>query len=406
MWTSYLIGLFLIAQTVYGLSPYCGAPPVDLPNVPGGYDIVQSHVLIRHGDRQHDKEEPCWENYDTEWDCSGMTNYITPTLPSVTPKRIFRQMYTEGDNATPGNCRLAQLTSKGYEQHIMNGKGLGSRYIHQYGLVKDIHNDMRIRSTDYVRTFDSAAALLEGMFPTSEQEGLEKVNIITTDHQTDPFVPQPGQCHIVKEKVSDAVRSHGFRMHREDMNPLYNKLKGVFGHTDYNFSPDNAMDCLSVHHCHGKAIPAGLTDNDVQAMIDDYIWRYSYYLTYPDRNTTRAFIGRAVKVIDDALESTMMGRTDVKMALWSAHDSTLLSFMSAFSNIPKSMIPYASHIVLEILKDRRTGNLFVNSYYNNEAFVVPGCPDHEPCPIATFRHSYKDVLVIPGDRFCDHMMNW
>ena len=38
--------------------------------------------------------------------------YFVSTSPN-------RQMYTEGDNATPGNCRLAQLTSKGYEQHIM-----------------------------------------------------------------------------------------------------------------------------------------------------------------------------------------------------------------------------------------------------------------------------------------------
>ena len=172
-------------------------------------------------------------------------------------------------------------------------------------------------------------------------------------------------------------------------------------------------------------------------MIDDYIWRYSYYLTYPDRNTTRAFIGRAVKVgrtlvmplhrlspflfnnfssiqvIDDALESTMMGRTDVKMALWSAHDSTvspasLLTYSKAsvfyecIQQYPEINDPLCkSHCtwnpqrqknwkwVLRLLNWSWLADLFVNSYYNNEAFVVPGCPDHEPCPIATFRHSYK-----------------
>ena len=68
-----------------------------------------------------------------------------------------------GSNVLPGNCLIGQLTNIGYNQQIVNGKGIGQRYIDYYGLLPslfnsgaDLDNLILLRSDDSPRVEQSA----------------------------------------------------------------------------------------------------------------------------------------------------------------------------------------------------------------------------------------------------------
>ena len=147
----------------------------------GGWTLHHLLVNIRHGDRSaiHSipNAESLVEQVDTDDPSLPPTDFdhrvhefvpalqrfsIKPitasgTLPdSLNVEKIFRR---SDHRLKPG-----QLTSKGFMQHIMLGRGFYKAYTKFLGTIQ--HRDaVSVRSTNYDRTIQSVAAFLIGLLP-------------------------------------------------------------------------------------------------------------------------------------------------------------------------------------------------------------------------------------------------
>ena len=101
-----------------------------------------------------------------------------------------------------------------------------------------------------------------------------------------------------------------------------------------------------------------------------------------------------------------------KMNMYSAHDSTLSNFLNSLGMFdPPIRPPYASCIMIELLKNVKSDGHFIRFYYHNETDVtfgngttkphllhMPGCDS--TCPLEKFDELTKPLRPLDWEREC------
>ena len=130
------------------------------------YELVQVHMLLRHGDRSQAtnfrvnppvRYECGMVDGDNEW--KKLQDFtLVPHPIDAHLKQIATTLY-RGDQAKA--CRSGELTLIGFQQHKKLGYFMQDRY---NALIQSItnNNDVFIQSTNFQRTIHSAAAFLLG----------------------------------------------------------------------------------------------------------------------------------------------------------------------------------------------------------------------------------------------------
>jgi len=174
--------------------------------------------------------------------------------------------------------------------------------------------------------------------------------------------------------------------------PLIQQIKIIFKMNDVDL--DAFPDCFQAHACHAMDFPDGMTQQLYDDVVQSSAWIYSgIQNSLSKKNTTWVKISMASFVADirQVLDAAVVGSNDIKMALYSAHDTTVMPLLAAFGVWDGIWPSYASMIRFQLLQDSAQ-EFYVEILYNDGTpLVIPGCGT-TPCPYDTFVSVSDDII--------------
>jgi len=176
------------------------------------------------------------------------------------------------------------------------------------------------------------------------------------------------------------------------------KLAGIFG-----WSPDKPIkeifDCLQTHICHGKQFPDGMMPSLYSEVNQNMLWFTKAIDGAQLQNYTfsQIAIGSFLHDIIDLIDAVHVGSSEVKFALYSGHDTTLLPFLMSYRIWDGKWPAYASMLRIEVLTDENSME-FIRIIYNSIESILPDCNYQNPCPYEQFRDITMNI--IEGSYLC------
>lgn len=367
-------------------------------------------------------------------------------------------------NSLNGTCQMGQLLLRGYVQELHNGKMLRRTYIRddseningdQNSMI-DIPDEMVLfdlkkdwstrpyeepylyyRTDDDERTIMSGQVLIRGMFEDllerhSAELGNQSEPVIrvhTADKSRDILSPNREICPRLKQLWDEAVRSRDYveRFVNSDeakaMKTLMSDLGGDF--------QEAAQDCIMTTICNDRELPDILDDfgknsqdsqNFLQRLSEFSYLPFNYALMYNDAAYSKLAMGPMwVSILSNILPHIQpsywksifpqlrINENAPKLALFSAHDTTIMSLMAALGKLlwdETDWPPYASLLIIEI---HQMTNFDTSLYpserairlvYNGKVLTekIDGCPASiELCDISHFLKIVASVATIYRD---------
>ncbi len=365
--------------------------------------IKQVEVMIRHGARTPWGAEPCWVNYDVKWnDCNVTELMLASPTPypydsnKVAEPWLFRKIYDAFPSELNGeNCYTGQLLSKGYDQELENGHILRKQYLENSNPSLNIFpstNWTKIKEDQYfLRSDDEQRTLMSGQTVLSTLFDVYKQSIVpwhTGDEAIDQIAPNPTACPALNGVQELSYASPDFLKNNNsaEMNALTSQLDDILGAGYWTWY--NVIDCFMTTVCTGREIPANpttgavLNDEIFNATIRSVEYQYAYNSNYNFSRFAKLGMGNTVYEMRTRLQAAVNNEAGaVKFALWSAHDTSVMPFLSAILVRPDGSnawdgrwAQYASQVTIELYQAVSGGDLF-RLTYNGKPLLVPGCTD-------------------------------
>ncbi|KAJ2391978.1 hypothetical protein GGI05_002799, partial [Coemansia sp. RSA 2603] len=386
--------------------------------------LVQA--VVRHGDRTPVHQIP---NDDTTWFCDGIEEDIylhaanqpernnTGSYQQVIEIPTWNKKYGFAYQLWKGTCDSGQLTDHGKLQHRTLGSKLRSIYVDKLGFLSDklVRNSEVYARTTYIwRTKNSAESLLGSLWPDRGFTPDVAIPIHTYPQQIETMYGNSDACPAIRSIRNSMIKSDQFQKFLQDQGPLMSRLASIFdiNGNDWKNTWDGYFDILNARECHGFQLPCDHSADSVKgsspacATAQDaaQVRRNSHYelmFEYRDhplaQNLTQLIIGSFWGTLKEQIDSHIAGKSDdLKFALYSGHDSTLIPMLATMKASNHNMLwpPYASNILLELWK-KSDGSRVIRVIYNGQVLKLQKghewC-DLNACPVDTFL-SYIDQYI-------------
>ena len=315
--------------------------------------------------------------------------------------RVPTTKYSWDQSKWPKN--YGELTSEGMRQHYLIGVELRSRYIIESHLIDEQYNSSQIyiRSTDVDRTIISIESQLIGLFPKGSNiskksisvsvpplrvknlssiqkslgyntlpNGFSPVPIHSVDINDDLLLIgyYPKVCPYIAEILDQVHKSSEYlnrvKEYQESLKPQVDQIFGLS--VEFEEVP-NYADVLISQKFHSFQWPEKMTEEIYSQMVNIG----SYFLS-------TLFEGKGAWLASSEFYSSLLNsfqqivnkQTSVKWWIYSAHDATLVGFLTAIDIFDEAQPPFASSLIFELIEDDE--ELFVKINYNDEVKVIPG----------------------------------
>eukprot|EP00474_Spongospora_subterranea_P009408 CRZ09866.1 hypothetical protein [Spongospora subterranea] len=367
---------------------YCGLDPLrpeTYPFIPPlnkeGLEIIQVQAFIRHGDRFFDTGDLCWSGQEhIEYHCE-MTHMSMPngnlSESSITPPgRLYRKRFINNRNDFLGNCRVGQLSVKGYHQESVLGSLFRDAYVNKL-LNPVLHaEEVYFRSDDVPRTILSAESFIGGLFPSLSTESDSKseiVDIWSMDFDRETEISNAHECPGLTEQYNMARTSPAYVKHEQTVaKALFEQISFLTG-VPADKVPKTQFDCMMVSACRGTVVPENITPELLNRLEQEEKFNFYSLVQYPNRiNGTRLAAGPLIREIVERIELGVSSTSKVKFSLYSGHDTgPIMLILSALGCEGEFWAPYASYISIELYKGG-DGQHFVRVIYNGKAQQLNG----------------------------------
>ncbi len=250
-----------------------------------------------------------------------------------------------------------ELTAIGMQQEYQLGIKMRKRYIENSHLLP-IHyqnNTVYVHSTDYDRTLKSAQSLLLGLYPlgTGPQispghfalpSGFQPIPIHSEPADQEEWLfPDSNDDHFRKLLDKYVSSSPEWQSKLKELSPNFprwSQITGVSLHDMYDLG--DLSDTLHIYKLHHIPYPKGLTNQDADIIIQAGEWAYLDEWT---KEMGKITAHKLMLTIAHYFDQVTKQHTPLKFVLISAHDSTILSAMSAMQVPIKNSPPvYASDL--------------------------------------------------------------
>lgn len=314
--------------------------------------IIFSLDVIRHGDR-------------------------TPTI--ALPKKPYT--WPEG---------IGQLTAEGMRQEYELGVRLRKEYITQKNLLPVSYQaeTIYVESTDFDRTLMSAQSLLMGLYPL----GTGPKSALPESYQPIPVHTKPLKQETVlipdldKQRFDELLKKYVFT--RSDwlektvaLQPHFKQWSEATGLTITNLEQLMVLgDLLSIFQAHHISFPDGISEEDADKIMAVAKWTSAArFKPVEIGNAT----GRVIlKMIADYLSKASQQKTKIKYVLLSAHDSTIMTTMSALHASLEESPRYASRLNFSLFESS-PGDYIVKISFNDQPVLIPAC-GNTTCTLTQF----------------------
>ncbi|XP_047456984.1 lysophosphatidic acid phosphatase type 6 isoform X2 [Mugil cephalus] len=364
----------------------CSYLPADTdPSSPYKLKLVQ--VLFRHGARTPLKSIP--DVLEAQWVPTLLEppahtdiNYVVTDLHGgPRPPAPVEDSYRK--NTLTGGTYPGQLTTVGMQQLYELGERLRRRYIEERPFLSSTFSssEVYVRSTNIVRTIESAKCLLAGLF---QQKQKETVPILTTDAESEILYPNYHGCKLLKILGSHRwAESSTLPDIAADLQSIQSAL-GIAAHQHVDFIL--IRDDMVARETHGLPCPPAL--DTWREKVERRAVDMMYYVYEPSkRENLQLCVGPLLHTLVDNIEKTLQStssQSNRKLFLYSAHDTTLIPCLMALGIFDMRWPPYAADITLELHQKQATNEAFVKVSYAGQDQLIPGCSGVY-CPLQEFK---------------------
>uniref|UniRef100_A0A8C1IJJ9 Lysosomal acid phosphatase n=1 Tax=Cyprinus carpio TaxID=7962 RepID=A0A8C1IJJ9_CYPCA len=300
---------------------------------------------------------------------------------------------------------FGQLSQEGMKQHFELGQFLKKRYTGFLSEDYDRH-EIFIRSTDVDRTLMSAEANLAGMFPPNGSEEFnpdlkwQPIPVHTVPVDKEKLLSFPLEdCPRYTQLMNDIFLN---------MTETYKMVRNKTGLEKANIETIWSLyDTLFCEAKHGMRPPDWVTPSVMETlkMLKNFGFQILFGI-YKRKEKCRLQGGLLLDQIIKNLSNAAApdSKQEVKMMVYSAHDTTVVALQEALNVFNGLQPPYASCHLIE-LHQEENGMFTVEMFYRNDTNVsepypvsLPGCSQR--CPLQDFMNLTREVIPQDRDKEC------
>ncbi|MCJ8732318.1 hypothetical protein PDJAM_G00209960 [Pangasius djambal] len=364
------------------------------------YELKLVQVLFRHGARTPLKSIP--DVLEAHWvpdllevpDYTKIDYVVTDLQGGPRPPSPVEDSYRVRTLA--GGTYPGQLTTLGMKQLYDLGLRLRRRYIQDMAFLSPYFNnkEVYIRSTNIVRTIESAKCLVAGLF---QQQQADTVPILTEEAEKEILYPNYHGCRLLKLlSGSRWAESSTLPDIASDLQSIQSVL-GVRPHQHLDFIL--IRDDMVARQTHRLPCPAALDSwrAKVEQRAVDMIW---HIYEPSNRENLQLCVGPVLHTLLTNMETKVQGNTsdsDRKLFLYSVHDTTLMPCLMALGVFDMRWPPYAADITLELYQHRHNRQHYVKISYIGQDQKIPGCSDVY-CPLTEFQQALS-MYALPEESY-------
>lgn len=391
------------------------------------YQIEQVHIVIRHGDRAPIVLDTLPNSKPVEISClfNKSWDFQKELLEIKRGKDAFE---VTGATVYPviqerRTCVGGQLTPIGFSQHLNNGRFLKRQYGSFFDEIRRASN-VKVKSTSYSRTVQSAASLLYGIF--GDKFGTDKLIIeVESDKYRETHFLQNGSgdhiyCPALIQKLKDIWKIDNLQyLKNRVIKPMQEEYAKLFNaHIGKIASLDRLIDIIYADLCHTNELPKGPHGALSYKLARNSLGTANQLITIKHSKVaelqTLAIVSQIVAKVSQLIDERNKGESvSSRLVLFSGHDTIISPLLSLLSIHDWRWPPYASRVVFELWRDtdrtesktKRSNHLskfegyFIRVLYNGEPLTskVNICQgslvDNQLCPVSAF------VKYVADDQF-------
>ncbi|XP_040455634.1 lysosomal acid phosphatase isoform X2 [Falco naumanni] len=308
---------------------------------------------------------------------------------------------------------FGQLTQVGMRQQWELGQALRRRY---RGFLSSTYRRLEIfiRSTDYDRTLMSAEANLAGLYPPEGQQifnpniSWQPIPVHTVPESAErllkfPLTPCPRYEQLQNETRHSAEYINKTKENWQFLQMVANET----GIRDVSLeSVWSVYDTLFCEQAHKMDLPVWATPDVMTQLrqLKDFGFEFLFGIhsrVEKARLQGGVLLGHIRKNLTKA--ANVSAHQNLKLLVYSAHDTTLVALQMALDVYNKIQAPYASCHLFELYQED-DGNFSVEMFFRNESgkepfpLTIPGC--QHKCPLQRFLELTDPVVPQDWEQEC------
>ncbi|KAJ3592363.1 hypothetical protein NHX12_007490 [Muraenolepis orangiensis] len=369
--------------------PMASSCPSENTRSTSPYELKLVQVLFRHGARTPLKSIP--DILEAQWVPSLLDppahtriDYVVTDLQGgPQPPMPVEDGYRK--NTLTGGTFPGQLTTVGMQQLYELGERLRKRYVEEVSFLSPVFSttEVYVRSTNIVRTIESAKCLVAGLFK-QQQNGT--VPILTTSAVSENLYPNYIGCKLLKVMAGHRwAESATVPDIVADLQRVQSSL-GISANQRVDFIL--IRDDLVAREAHGLPYPPVL--DTWRSTVEQRAVDMMCHIFQPSkRENLQLCVGPLLHMLMGNMEEKLQGTAaepDRKLFLYSAHDTTLIPCLMALGLFDMRWPPYGADITLELHQHKQTKEAFVKVSYIGKDQLVPGCSGVY-CPVQEFKQA-------------------
>ncbi|EGC29131.1 hypothetical protein DICPUDRAFT_51452 [Dictyostelium purpureum] len=368
------------------------------------YDLKFVQIITRHGRRTPEsKRYPL-----TMWICNSLD-----------------QLITNKDEERP-ECNMGQLTVLGIQDQINVGKAYKKLFIdHLHFLDKDYNSkQIFIRSTNRERTISSARSLMHGLYGGSFSDNQEKSphhsSFYIMNEADENMYPRSSPRYNFLKSLLKKHRDVIEENKKSKLEDFTKKIQKIFEDSKFDtafYVPTwrsyaglvNSFDCFRNN---GLPLPKGFTPEIIERMYAESAKEFKSMRFFPEMS--QLGIGRFVNDLNKQMYLKGVNDSsvkDLKLALYSGHDTTLAALLVAYDMYEDNRHPVTSSALEYLLFQDKNyeapsrfgrsnekeliNHQYVKVIYNHKPVHIGECKDKEVdgmCPLSEFIKISQSII--------------
>lgn len=282
-----------------------------------------------------------------------------------------------------------QLTPGGVNQLINLGKKHKEKYIEKYDLLQSYYtpNDVYARATDFDRTLMSSNAYLIGMYNSNEIQ--QPFSIHSRSISEDELLL--GYAKYYNIVANDAKNNQDLINLSQKLQPKFKMLSSLLNQEIKDIDDFiNIVDIIYIRKQLNQKLPVELSDEEINSLHSDASKASALFFQKQEIGAVTTL--KLFENLYDQVSLSLNNKARHKFILYTAHDVTLLGFLSAIGVKAEYNPPPASNISFLVF-DNEIGQYYVKFLFNDTELEIPDCANKTFCYISEFERLVENIKI-------------